>query len=152
MTQFLELVYPLKVQEGGDTLLWKDDRRENFNIKSYYKSLSTENNLVFLAKEIWGSRAPLRMCVCVCVFFLCLGSSLGKILTIGMFGEYLMCSQKCQALINVSYLNVKKSDCLKEKVLYGIVFSCGVALCCIVQDIPCTTNHAIKVMMRLLNS
>ena len=77
MTQFLELVYPLKVQEGGDTLLWKDDRRENFNIKSYYRSLSTENNLVFLAKEIWGSRAPLRMCVCV-FFFSLLGKQFGE--------------------------------------------------------------------------
>lgn len=56
MTQFLELIYPLKVQEGEDTLFWKYYRRGNFNVKFI------ESNLAFLAKEIWGSQAPLRTC------------------------------------------------------------------------------------------
>lgn len=44
---------PLKVQEGEDALLWKDNRRENFSVKLYYKSLSAESNLVFPTKKIW---------------------------------------------------------------------------------------------------
>ena len=55
-----ELIYPLKVQEGEDTLIWKDDRRENFSVKLFYNSLRVENNLVFLGKEIWESCAYLR--------------------------------------------------------------------------------------------
>ena len=47
-----ELIYPLKVQEGEDALIWKDDRRENFSVKLFYNSLRVENNLVFLGKEI----------------------------------------------------------------------------------------------------
>ena len=50
------------MQEGENTLIWKDDRRGKFNVKSYYNSLRAENNLIFLVKEIWGSRAPLRTC------------------------------------------------------------------------------------------
>ena len=52
MTLFLELIYPLKMWEGEDTLLWKDDRRRKFSVKLYYNSLRAENNLVFPAKEI----------------------------------------------------------------------------------------------------
>ena len=53
MTQFLKFMCPLKVQEGEDALLWKDNRRENFSVKLYYKSLSAESNLVFPTKKIW---------------------------------------------------------------------------------------------------
>ena len=60
VTHFLEHIFPLKVQEGEDTLIWKDDRRGKFNVKSYCNPLRVENNLIFPAKEIWGSHAPLR--------------------------------------------------------------------------------------------
>ena len=51
-THFLELLHPLKVQEGEDALTWKDYKRGNFSVKSYYISLRLENNLVFPGKEI----------------------------------------------------------------------------------------------------
>ena len=60
VTHFLEHISALKVQEGEDSLIWKNDGRRMFTVKSYYKSLRTENNLLFPAKEIWGSCAPLR--------------------------------------------------------------------------------------------
>ena len=53
MIYFLELIHQLKVQ-GEDILIWKDDRRGHFSVKSYYNSLRVENNLVFLGKEIQG--------------------------------------------------------------------------------------------------
>ena len=62
MTLFLELIYPLKTWEGEDTLLWKDDGRGKFSVKLYYNSLRSENNLVFPAKEIWGSCAHPKTC------------------------------------------------------------------------------------------
>ena len=62
MTYFLGFLYPLKVQEGEDTLFWKEVRRGIFSVKSYYCSLRMENNAVFLGKGVWGSRAPLRTC------------------------------------------------------------------------------------------
>ncbi|RVX08739.1 putative ribonuclease H protein [Vitis vinifera] len=35
-------------------------RKGKFSVKSYYRSLKVENNPFFPAKEVWGSRAPLR--------------------------------------------------------------------------------------------
>ena len=83
MTLFLELIYPLKTWEGEDTLLWKDDGRGKFSVKLYYNSLRSENNLVFPAKEIWGSCAHPKTC-----FFFCLGNCLGEILTIDMLMKW----------------------------------------------------------------
>ena len=71
-TCFLECISALKVQEEGDSLVWKNEGRGKFSVKSYYKSLRAESNILFLANEIWGSCAPLRS------HFFCLGSSLGK--------------------------------------------------------------------------
>ena len=68
VTRFLE-----KVQEGEDSLVWKNDERGKLSVESYYKSLRAENIVLFPAKEIWGPCAPLRSC-----FFFCLGSSLRK--------------------------------------------------------------------------
>ncbi|RVW55325.1 hypothetical protein CK203_089067 [Vitis vinifera] len=50
VTRFLE-----KVQEGEDSLVWKNDERGKFSVKSYYKSLRAENIVLFPAKEIWRS-------------------------------------------------------------------------------------------------
>ena len=52
MTCFLGSLDPLKVQEGEDTLRWKEDRRGIFSVKSYYCSLSGENNFVFSGNEV----------------------------------------------------------------------------------------------------
>ena len=59
-TCFLECISALKVQEEWDSLVWKNEGRGKFSVKSYYKSLRAENNILFLANEIWGSCAPLR--------------------------------------------------------------------------------------------
>ena len=71
-THFLEHIFVLKVQEGEDSLAWKNDGRGKFSVESYYKSLRAESNFLFPANEIWGLYAPLRSC------FFCLGSNLGK--------------------------------------------------------------------------
>ena len=52
VTCFLEHIPSLKVQEGENSLVWKNDGRGKFSVKSYYKSLRVENNLLFPAKEI----------------------------------------------------------------------------------------------------
>ena len=62
----------IKVQEGEDSLVWKNDGRGKFSVKLYYRSLRAENSFLFLAREIWGSCAPLR------TRFFCLGSNLGE--------------------------------------------------------------------------
>ena len=59
-THFLELISMLKVQEREDSLVWKNDGRGKFSVKSYYKLLKAESNILFPANEIWGSCAPLR--------------------------------------------------------------------------------------------
>ena len=60
MTHFLEHISALKIQKREDSLVWKNDERGKFSVKSYYKSLRAENDLLFPAKEIWGLCAPLR--------------------------------------------------------------------------------------------
>ena len=52
MNRFLEHIYALKVQEGEDSLVWKNDERGKFSFKSYYKLLRAENNVLFSTKEI----------------------------------------------------------------------------------------------------
>ena len=76
MTCFLGFLYLLKVQEGEDTLCWKEDRKGIFSVKSYYCSLRMENNVVFPSKEIWGTHDPLRTC------FFAWEAIWGKILTV----------------------------------------------------------------------
>ncbi|RVW59213.1 hypothetical protein CK203_111095 [Vitis vinifera] len=60
-----------EVQEGEDSLAWKNDGRGKFSVKSYYKSLRAESNFLFLANEIW-------VCVLLLDVVFCLGSNLGK--------------------------------------------------------------------------
>ena len=50
MTCLLGFFVPLKVPEGEDTLCWKEDRRGISSVKSYYCSLSGENN--FLSQNL----------------------------------------------------------------------------------------------------
>ena len=68
----------LKVQEGEDSLAWKNDGRGKFSVKSYYKSLRAESNFLFPANEIWGLCAPLRS------RFFAWEAIWGKILTVDM--------------------------------------------------------------------
>ena len=39
VTHFLDLIYSMRVQEGENTLLWREDRKGNFSVKSHYNSL-----------------------------------------------------------------------------------------------------------------
>ena len=54
MSLFFEHISSSKVHEGENTLIWKNDGRGKYSVKSYYNSLRAENNLLFLAKEVWG--------------------------------------------------------------------------------------------------
>ena len=58
--RFMELISAVKVREGEDSLVWKTERKGKFNVKLYYRSLRAENSILFPAKEILGSYAPLR--------------------------------------------------------------------------------------------
>lgn len=60
MSWFLEHVSSSKVQEGENTLIWKHEGKGKYSVKSYYISLRAKNNLLFLAKEVWRSGAPLK--------------------------------------------------------------------------------------------
>ena len=44
MTHFLEHISALKIQKREDSLVWKNDERGKFSVKSYYKSLRAEND------------------------------------------------------------------------------------------------------------
>lgn len=47
MTQYMELIYSMSVQEAReDNLLWKEDTRGKFNLKSYDNSLCVETKVV----------------------------------------------------------------------------------------------------------
>ena len=60
MSLFFEHISSSKVHEGENTLIWKNDGRGKYSVKSYYNSLRAENNLLFLAKEVWGLGSPLK--------------------------------------------------------------------------------------------
>ena len=49
---FLEHISLLKVQEREHALIWKDDKRGKYSVKSYCNSLRAENGLIFPTKEI----------------------------------------------------------------------------------------------------
>ena len=68
----MEHISSSKVREEEDTLIWKNDGKGKYSIKSYYISLRAENNLLFPAKEVWGSGTPLK------THFFCLGSNVGE--------------------------------------------------------------------------
>ena len=56
----------------------KNDGKGKYSIKSYYISLRAENNLLFPAKEVWGSGTPLK------THFFAWEAMWGKILTVDM--------------------------------------------------------------------
>ena len=60
MSRFLEHISSSKVQERKNTLIWENDGMEKYGVKFYYISLRADNNFLFLAKEVWGSGAPLK--------------------------------------------------------------------------------------------
>ena len=78
VTRFLKHIFAVKLQEGEDSLVWKNDGRGKFSVKSYYESLNAENSFLFLAKDIWDSCAPLR------THFFAWEAVWGKFLTIDM--------------------------------------------------------------------
>ena len=47
LTCFLEHIYVVKVQEGKDSIVWKNDEKGKFSVKLYYRSLRAENSFLF---------------------------------------------------------------------------------------------------------
>ena len=78
MSHYLEHISSSKVREEEDTLIWKNDGKGKYSIKSYYISLRAGNNLLFPAKEVWGLGAPLK------THFFAWEAMWGKILTVDM--------------------------------------------------------------------
>lgn len=59
--QFMELIHKVRVPESGeDSLLWGE--KVTFQVKSFYNTSHDENQALFLAKEMWGTYAPSRIC------------------------------------------------------------------------------------------
>ena len=78
MSRFLKHISSSKVQERKNTLIWENDGMEKYSVKFYYISLRAENNLLFPAKEVWGSGTPLK------THFFAWEAMWGKILIVDM--------------------------------------------------------------------
>ena len=60
--QFIELSHKVRVLElREDSLLWREEKKGAFQVKSFCSSLHDENQALFPAKEIWGL-VPLWEC------------------------------------------------------------------------------------------
>jgi len=77
VSRFFGMLYTLKVSsEGEDKLCWMPVRKKSFEVKSYYKVLSSPIQSSFPWKNIWKVNVPLR------VAFFVWTVTLGKILTL----------------------------------------------------------------------
>jgi len=75
--RFFEMLYTLKVRcEGEDKMYWIPARKKSFEVKSYYKVLSSPIQSSFPWKSIWKVKVPPR------VAFFVWTATLGKILTL----------------------------------------------------------------------
>ena len=57
---FLSLLMQWEYKTKERYLVWKEDRKGNFIVKSYYTSLCVETRVDFPTKEIWGPYTPMR--------------------------------------------------------------------------------------------
>jgi len=77
VSRFFEMLYTLKVRsEGKDKICWIPARKKSFEVKSYYKVLSSPIQFSFPWKSIWKVKVPPRV-----AFFVWI-AALGKILTL----------------------------------------------------------------------
>jgi hypothetical protein len=77
VTHFFALLYSQKIRCGGeDKICWIPSKRNTFDVKSYYKSLSTLTPVFAPWKSIWKVKASTR------VAFFVWTATVGKILTL----------------------------------------------------------------------
>jgi len=63
---FLEWLYSFHLRHGHEYRLgWSPSKRDKFEVKSFYKVLTTQDGPSFLWKSIWRVKAPLRVDFCV---------------------------------------------------------------------------------------
>jgi len=85
VSRFFEM-YSLKVRyEGEDKICWISSRRKSFEVKSYYKVLSSPIQSSIIWKSIWKVKVPLR------VAFFVWTATLEKILTLDNLHEKYYC-------------------------------------------------------------
>jgi hypothetical protein len=59
VSRFFEMLYTLKVRsEGEDKMCWIPARKKSFQVKSYYKVLSSPIHSSFPWKSIWKVTVP----------------------------------------------------------------------------------------------
>jgi hypothetical protein len=62
VSKFFELLYSINVRyEGDDKICWIPSRRKSFEVKSYYKILSSPIHFSFTWKSIWKVKVPPRV-------------------------------------------------------------------------------------------
>lgn len=69
---FLSLLMQWEYKTKERYLVWKEDRKGNFIVKSYYTSLCVETRVDFPTKEIWGLPSSYE------IMFSHLGNSMGE--------------------------------------------------------------------------
>jgi hypothetical protein len=76
LSSFLDLLYTIKVKlNSDDTMCWQPALQQGFKVSSYYRVLSSRDDISFPWKSIWKPKVPSRVAFFVWV------ASLGKILT-----------------------------------------------------------------------
>jgi hypothetical protein len=76
VSSFFEKLYSYKISVGNeDRIRWSSSKKGTFEVKTFYKALSSQNFEVFPWKSIWQSKVPPRVAVFGWT------AALGKILT-----------------------------------------------------------------------
>jgi hypothetical protein len=66
VSRFFEMLYTLKIRsEGEDKMCWIPARKKSFQVKSYYKVLSSPIQSSFPWKSIWKVKVPPKVAFCV---------------------------------------------------------------------------------------
>ena len=116
---FLEFLYSVPIRRHEeDSVSWQPSPSKGFQVKLYYKELSSHGAGSFPWKSIWKTKAPLRV-----AFFLW-SAALGRILTAD--------NLRCRGIILVSWCYMCKADgesvdhlllhCSYAKELWDMIF------------------------------
>jgi hypothetical protein len=90
LASFYRCLYSCKLREdGGDKLWWVPSCKGGFEVKPFYRALSTHRPISFPWKSIWRSKAPPRV-----VFFAWMATC-NKILTLDNLRRGMVVVNKC---------------------------------------------------------
>jgi hypothetical protein len=119
-SSFLELLYSFTgIGSGEDKVCWKPSQSKYFQVKSYYKSLTTNGKDCFPWKSIWKAKVPPR------VAFFSWTAALGRILTAENLRRrrVIIISWCCMCKVDGESVDHLLLHCAYAKELWDLVFA-----------------------------